>query len=295
MTAAAHLRARRGPPGATRAAGGARGRPTSRPSSLAVHRPVTTRWKDSSMSTHPAPPASTTPARASASSWSGVRARASWAASTAASHTSASEPPASAASTAAAAPASATVRMVPSCGWATQARAAAAPLANASASSSASSDSLPRSITDSHRPPTSWLTMTPELPRAARRMARLRVRHSSTSVAAPRMPAASCDGHDLVDRRVEGEVEVGAGVAVGHREDVEGVDLGAPCSEGRPREQRPVSGVGGGELGGHGPHINGPLRLAPAGVLVRRARLGYACPVACLPLRAAERPLTPHP
>ena len=72
------------------------------------------------MSTHPAPPASTTPARASASSWSGVRASACWAASTAASHTSASVPPASAASTAAAAPASATVRIVPSCGCATQ-------------------------------------------------------------------------------------------------------------------------------------------------------------------------------
>ena len=69
---------------------------------------------------------------------------------------------------------------------------------------------------------------------------------------------------DLVDGGVEGEVEVGAGVAVGHREDVEGVDLGAPGREGRTRQQRPVAGVGGGEHGGHG------LTLTTSTVAARR-------------------------
>ena len=102
-------------------------------------------------------------------------------------------------------------------------------------------------------------------------------------------------GDDLVDRRVEGEVEVGAGVAVGHREDVEGVDLGAPSGEGRPGQQRPVTRIGGSEEVRHAPQGNWRVPPWPGGVLVRWARLGYACPVACLPLRAAEDHLTPHP
>ena len=83
-------------------------------------------------------------------------------------------------------------------------------------------------------------------------------------------------GDDLVDRRVEGEVEVGAGVAVGHREDVEGVDLGAPSGEGRPGQQRPVTRIGGGEEVRHAPQGNWPVPPWPGGVLVAMGGLGYA-------------------
>ena len=99
---------------------------------------------------------------------------------------------------------------------------------------------------------------------------------------------------DLVDGRVEREVEVGAGVTVGHGEDVEGVDLGAPGREGRTRQQRPVSGVGGSEDLGHAPQGNGRPPRSPGGVLVRRARLGYSCPVARALLRRRGPP-SPHP
>ena len=47
------------------------------------------------------------------------------------------------------------------------------------------------SMTTSQMPPMIWLTMTPELPRADSRMARLRVWHSRTRLAVPRMPAPS--------------------------------------------------------------------------------------------------------
>ena len=56
---------------------------------------------------------------------------------------------------------------------------------------------------------------------------------------------ALVDGDHLVDGRVEGEVEVGPGVAGGHGEDVEGVDLGTSGRERRSSQQRPVAGGGG--------------------------------------------------
>ena len=100
---------------------------------------------------------------------------------------------------------------------------------------------------------------------------------------------ASClvRGDDVVDGAVEGEVEVGAGVAVGHREDVELVDLGAPGGERRAGQDGPVPGVGGGEHVGHAGQGIGRTPRAPGAVLAGRVRLGYACPVARAPRGAA--------
>ena len=65
----------------------------------------------------------------------------------------------------------------------------------------------------------SWLRMTPELPRAPSRAPRASAR-SVVPIVVVRRP-----GLDLLDGRLHREVEVGAGVAVGHGVDVERVDL----------------------------------------------------------------------
>ena len=76
----------------------------------------------------------------------------------------------------------------------------------------------------------SWLRITPELPRApSRRPARTRASPSRRSPG-PRAASRTC-----VAGRLDGEEHVGAGVAVGDRIDVEGVDLLA--RRGRPRRQ----------------------------------------------------------
>ena len=59
-----------------------------------------------------------------------------------------------------------------------------------------------------------------------------------------------------VEAGVEGEVEVGPGVPVGDREDVEGVDLRAPGRERRSRHHRPAARRGGVEaLEDVAPHV----------------------------------------
>ena len=124
--------------------------------------PVTTSTSASSSTTSPRPPASTTPARASTGSCSGVRASASAAPSAAARTTVARS--SESAATAATAAAVATVSTVPSTGSATAAYPALA------AAVSARRDRRPRAAgtapSASAVPASSCATITPELPRA---------------------------------------------------------------------------------------------------------------------------------
>jgi hypothetical protein len=85
-------------------------------------------------------------------------------------------------------------------------------------------------------------------------------------------------GADRVQRGVEGQVEVGPGVAVGDGEDVERVDLGASGGERRPGEHGPAPRVGCGEGVEHGGRlVAGAVTGADLGtVLVAAARLGYS-------------------
>ena len=121
-----------------------------------------------SSTTHsPRPPASTTPASLSTGSCSGVRARASRAASAAACTTAPSRfSGASAAWVAAREAAFATDRIVPSTGWPTAEYAASVASPIPSENTEAERSAAPAWPIRRSSAPTSWLRITPELPRA---------------------------------------------------------------------------------------------------------------------------------
>ena len=138
----------------------------------------------------------------------------------------------------------------------------------------ASASSSPLSAIASAKPRTSWLRITPELPRAVsssdagQRGALLR------QGGRPEDAGLLVLGADRVEGGVEAEVEVGAGVAVRDGVDVERVDLGPPRGEGGPSEHGPSPGVHGSEGFEHGGRLAADAVTSP--VLAVAPHLGYA-------------------
>ena len=193
-------------------------------------RPVSTVSAASRITQIPRPPASTTPASASTASCSGVRAsasRAAWAASAKTSRARAPGVPACA--RAASAAARATVSMVPSTGTPTASYAASVARRIASAITWALRSSGPRRG-DPVRDRAEHLAQDhPAVAAGAEQRAagegRERGREVDRGVARGRLAERVAGGRD-------GEEHVGAGVSVGHRVDVERVDLLAGGVEG---------------------------------------------------------------
>ena len=167
-------------------------------------------------STKPSAPASTTLARRSISSFSGVASSDTRAAASALRNSSRkSSAPACAAAAAAPAKSAITVRIVPSRGSASDSRAYVAPAAMASANWA-----VVRAASVAARSPTpsrNCARIAPELPRAP-----------SSAASATRVRSWPACGSGPVAQRCEHGLqrqrEVGAGVAVGHREHVDLVD-----------------------------------------------------------------------
>ena len=178
---------------------------------------------------NPWPPASTTPASLSTGRRSGVWRTASRAASTERSRTPLSvASPAARAASAASAVARTTVRIVPSTGRMTAWYAASAAVRSPVVRSRTSTASRPRKV--SARPRRICDRITPLLPRAPIKRA---VRHRHAHV------VHSGRGAELLAHRLEGEGHVGAGVAIGHRVDVEAVQLLLVCPRARRGRSRP--------------------------------------------------------
>ena len=202
----------------------------------------------------PTPPASTTRAACSVASWSSVRTTASSAALTAASRARPSawllSSPLCAVShsPAALAAASRTESMVPGTGSLKADQARIWARFRAAASSGALRRVCPASGSASAHKKTA--KSVPEFPRACSMAAR---------PAAARTTPTSLTGSSAVERSDEscgsgadGEVEVGAGVAICHREDVDGVETVAVVPERRLRFAKPPL---------HGVRIGGNLSL----------------------------------
>ena len=90
--------------------------------------------------------------------------------------------------------------------------------------------------------------MTPEFPRAPMREPCPMALHTSAR------PATGVDALELADHGLEGQGHVGAGVAVGHRVDVQAVDVALVQPEGVPVAPHHGAQVVGaqGRRGGHG-------------------------------------------
>ena len=188
----------------------------STPEGCGSGRPSSTRRNASSRRRNPAPPASTTPAWASTGSISGVRARVS-AASPRALSTTPTRPEPLAAPAAAA---EATVRMVPSTGRTTARRARSEAWVMASTRRSGPTPASPAVAMRSLIPRRSCDRITPEFPRAPiSEPCPIALQTSSR-------PASSAHTIQLGDDGLEGQGHVRARVPVGHRVDVQPVDVG---------------------------------------------------------------------
>ena len=201
--------------------------------------PPRTSTSTSISSTYAWPPASTTPAAASTSSCSGVRARASWAPCCAASATARADRPdaaSSGASSAAGRGGVGTVRMVPATGRATARRAATATVRSSTAT--ARPGGVERSV---------GLVVLQGPADAGEHLGEDRARSCRAPTGSPpgrRVEAPPVDvGHRLGDAG-EGQLEVGAGVGVGDGEDVHRVQrVGRLGDDGRGAPQPGVVGV----------------------------------------------------
>ena len=138
----------------------------------------------------------------------------------------------------------------------------------------ASATSLPLSAIASAKPRTSWLRITPELPRAVSSSDARQRRALLLERGVAEDAGLLVLGADRVEGGVEAEVEVGARVAVGDGEDVERVDLGPPRGEGGPREHGPAPRVHGTEGFEHGGRLAADAVIGP--VLAVAPHLGYS-------------------